>query len=467
VPPREQMRVAAERLAEEIQASEREGRRRSWRKVTTLLAAFGVRRLTSEVRAEMSLALREAGLVCEPSFDSVERSDTVRLSMAALEPPTPPPGRSTADESRAEKSFSAGKITVWRPGERPRALSDDSVNSPHAGDFLVIDVDPNAEPTERLHEALVTYCGGALTVELVEDLLKADPVPTISVDHGGLRLFSTFGVLPTDELTADEEAVSASTAGKLVFQPVEMIVGQDWLITCWHNSQHHAPNGPVGEGQPILRDTTMRRVQDAWASQSLRSPDDLALLITTEMAESFDHAVALLTAWQEQWEVILARGSVPETETLLSMRRHLAEYRSRLQGLIVTKHGFHGQPRFSRLTDPELEQQLDHKVERALESLVSVTRQVRSGIESVNMLRLAEQQTQSGKFQDRLTLLGAILLGPALVATVFGANVELPGRDQVLGTLIMLGGMVIVVVLSVLILRRLTTPQGGQPPTPD
>ena len=143
------------------------------------------------------------------------------------------------------------------------------------------------------------------------------------------------------------------------------------------------------------------------------------------------------------------------------IRPHLAEFRTRLSGLAVTRHGSQGCARFIQLTVPALETEADALVDRSFDRLGQVAAQVKSGIESVNMIQIARQQAhaekdqaQSRKFQDRITFLGAILLGPGLVAAFFGANVGLPGRDKVLGTIIMAIVMVAVGIAALRLFPR-------------
>jgi len=65
----DRMQAAASQLATQVTEAEEAGRRRSWRKVTTLLAAFGVGRLTPGVRDAVGAALYEARLTCEPAME--------------------------------------------------------------------------------------------------------------------------------------------------------------------------------------------------------------------------------------------------------------------------------------------------------------------------------------------------------------------------------------------------------------
>src|SRR3954465_353009 len=70
----------AQEIAQAVRLAESESKRRSWRKVTTLLAAFGLYNLTDTARSRIGTALDEAGLVLEPSMAVVPRAGSVRLS---------------------------------------------------------------------------------------------------------------------------------------------------------------------------------------------------------------------------------------------------------------------------------------------------------------------------------------------------------------------------------------------------
>jgi Mg2+ and Co2+ transporter CorA len=76
--------------------------------------------------------------------------------------------------------------------------------------------------------------------------------------------------------------------------------------------------------------------------------------------------------------------------------------------------------------------------------------------------RLAAEQERAAQLQqkadenrrDRIDLLTALLVPPALIATIYGANVKLPGNDEWTGTAVLALLIVIATLLTVLILRR-------------
>jgi len=99
--------------------------------------------------------------------------------------------------------------------------------------FPWIELACGADQTASALEALREYCPG-LTSAMLEDLLTPDDEPEgDSYANGDIRLASSFGVSaqrPDEKL----ERGTPQGVGVLTFQPVELVAGSDWLITCWH-----------------------------------------------------------------------------------------------------------------------------------------------------------------------------------------------------------------------------------------
>src|SRR3954467_10066097 len=99
----------AQEIAQAVRLAESESKRRSWRKVTTLLAAFALYNLTDAARSRIGRALDEAGLVLEPSMAVVQRAGSVRLSSR---------NAITHDEPYAAGVLPRGvSLWGWRAGE--------------------------------------------------------------------------------------------------------------------------------------------------------------------------------------------------------------------------------------------------------------------------------------------------------------------------------------------------------------
>ena len=83
-------------------------------------------------------------------------------------------------------------------------------------------------------------------------------------------------------------------------------------------------------------------------------------------------------------------------------------------------------------------------------AISSLRERVRSGlalfsaVSTSQALRLAQQtQISSERFQRVISVLGAVILGPAVVTGVYGANTALPGKDTWAGFGIMMGAIVL------------------------
>src|SRR3954453_17619859 len=131
----------AQEIAKAVRLAESESKRRSWRKVTTLLAAFGLYNLTDAARSRIGSALDEAGLVLEPSMAVVQRAGSVRLSSR---------NPITHDEPEAAGAFPPG-VSLWRwpSGVAVRAAATDVA----AAAPVLVDVVVGHADNDRLRDA--------------------------------------------------------------------------------------------------------------------------------------------------------------------------------------------------------------------------------------------------------------------------------------------------------------------------
>jgi hypothetical protein len=435
-------RARAQKLAGEVEASS--GRRKTWRKVTTLLDCFGVYRLTPAVRGRIAEALEDAGIEVEPAMDVVERYGTVRLSL-----------RQSSNASEDSAQFSAPReavtATLWRPGASPVPVSSANLPSDDDEGVLWLDVDVSeACEADAIYDTLTAFCRDGLTREMVVELLGADQAPKVKVLPGGVRNVTTFQVV-ADEGQGNESDPSASKTGTLSFQVVEFLQTERWLISCWHKRRptpdgiHENPEQP-----PVGRTDAFERVEQWWRSVHRTTAGDLGLAVMAELAESYTHARRTLYAWHEAWELdFYRRRHNSETETLHDLRTLSARLREHLEAL--NRPGMSRNPDliwFSHSTARSDAERVDDLIDRALANLRALSDILRSSTDVVATMSSSQQTRQAERFQELITLVAAVLLVPTLVAGIYGANTRLPGGNDWNGFALMIVTMVVSAALT-------------------
>jgi len=447
--------TVARHLAAEVR--EAAGRRRTWRKVTTLLDLFGQHRLTPSVRARMAEALTEAGLDAEPPIEELDRYQTVRLTVSG--DGDRPVGADKAASPTSGTSPSGGILSLeaWGPGQAPRRVSLAEASSTQ--DPVWVDIDADSAHPQEIYDLMAPLCGESLTREMVDDLVDADPLPKVRrySDDGKVRSVSSIEVTACE---LEAEPTSASTAGALVFQLVEFLCFDRWLVTCWHRRRVYRGAEEVAEEDPRGHKVTIRRVAERWLEGPAKTASDLGILVLQELADSYGPARRALYAWLESWELdFYRREDSAERATLIDLRGLQAEFRRRLNAL--------NQPRdkaerawFYGVTDASAAERVDILVDRSLKDLRELSEELRSAFDVVQSQSTARQlafaqrqQDQTKGLQQKLELITAVLLVPTLVAGIFGANTYLPGKEQTLGFELMLVLMVVGAVSAYIVVR--------------
>lgn len=438
----------------------------TWRKTTTLLDLFGAYRLTTEVRERMATALSQAGLVAKPAIADVQRFETVRLAVDEDrdgQPDDEASGRSRT-MSRLLPIDDVVEVTEWRPGRPPEQKSLFQC-TPTADVVRWFHVDVIHSEPDMIFAALEPVCPG-LTEQMVVDLFTVDPRPYVHSynDEPHLRMVSAFAV-KADESEEGASDADTSKAGALVFQLVEMLAGDGWIITCWHRSKRYHGAEEIAEGPPEGREDVLRGVERWWLQGGLSTAGDLATLVLHELVLTYPSAARVMNSWLEQWELDFHRRfDQTERHTLIDVRSLLAELEERLRAIErpeadATDSWFTG---FSTEKWPLRVQRL---VDRSLSDVDSIHATLRSSLDllavhaTAQQLRLAQQQAKGQeRLQGALALVTSVLLVPTLIAGTFGANTMIPGQGKWWGFLV----MVILMVVGALTTWRLIRPGRGR-----
>jgi hypothetical protein len=433
----------------------------TWRKTTTLLDLFGAYRLTSEVRERIATALEQANLIAKPPITEVERFETVRLALDEDRDgrPDEPEGGRSRTISRLLPIDDVIEVSEWRSGQSPeRKTVFQCVERTDAVRWFHVDV-IHSEP-DMIFEALAPVCPG-LGEQMVVDLFTVDPRPYVHSynDEPHMRMVSAFAV-HADESEEGASDAEASKAGALVFQLVEMLAGDGWMITCWHRSKRYHGAEEIAEGPAEGRDAVMHGVERWWLQGGLSTAGDLATLVLHELVLTYPSASRVMNSWLEQWELDFHRRfDKTERHTLIDVRSLLVELEERLRA-IERPEADATDSWFTGLSADKWAERVQRLMDRALKDLESIHSTLRASLDllgvhaTAQQLRLAQNQAkQQERLQGALALVTSVLLVPTFIAGFFGANTQVPGQGKWWGFLLMVVLMVLGAVGTWLLIR--------------
>lgn len=387
--------TVAQAIAAEVRRAAEAEQRRSWRKVTTLLSAFEVYRLTQASRQRIGQALTDAGLVLDPPFDVVARAGTVHLTIA---------DDLGSRDARAHP-FPVSDLARWivdsgRLARLPATRSTEAT--------FLIDVNLSETETDGLPQRLKDQLPG-LDDKTLEDLLTADTQAAFKMQtREVLRRASVYQVTSTDTpVEADSRFISFSVA------LVELAVGPGWVLTV-----RHPPEGYVNgtwSVEAVQAHSTETFIEDLGAHgvPAGATPDALAGLVLRHALSSFGMMREELASWLETWRLEDAEGQQADGGLLLDLQQVIPVLSERLRPL---RHP--SATAWLKAGHPGTAEEIKELVEREIESLSSLGQSAAADLASV-------KQRKTERYHRSLTTLAAVFLAPSLVAAIFGASDQL------------------------------------------
>ena len=348
---------------------------------------------------------------------------------------------------------------LWRPGEAPKQVPFDKARTTPEG-VLVLTIDANSDTDQEVLGQLQGICNGELTLEMVSDLLAPDDLPEVKLfDPDGLiRKVSSFGV---HSVAQDGDGDSG-----LVFEPVEFLAGQGWMVCHWQPCKTYR----IGKSVPsnvaaFSHVTTEKEVATRWLDQRGQTTGDLGVLFLYELSLNYPKARRALWARLNVWEQEFYRlrpgnDTTDLVETLRELHQLHGELNRRLDGLNVPwKHA--DTVWFAGVTLSDLAKSVDGVIDRSLDNLRSFSDSLRQAVSltasyaTLRHFELAEaQKTATEDLTHRFELVGSLLLVPTLVAGIYGANTLLPGGGHWSGFIAMVTLMVVGSAAAYLALER-------------
>jgi hypothetical protein len=268
-------------------------------------------------------------------------------------------------------------------------------------------------------------------------------------DAPDMRFLSAFAV-HADESEEGASHAEASKAGALVFQLVETLAGDGWLISCWHRSRRYEGAEEIAEGPPEGHDQAYRDIERWWVQGDGRTAGDLATLLLHQLVLTYPSAARVLLSWLEQWELDFHRRlDATERHTLIDVRSLLAELEERIVAL-ERPEADPSESWFTGLSSDRWARRVSELLERSLQDIAAIHATLRAALDllgvhsAAQQLRLAQYQAaQSERLQQIVAIVTSVLLVPTFIAGLFGSNTMIPGQQKWWGFGLMIGLMIL------------------------
>jgi hypothetical protein len=170
------------------------------------------------------------------------------------------------------------QASAWEPGEPPQPLPLQGLENTAAIRWVDL-YGGDLKDAEAL-ALLGPICDGELTSRMVRDLITPRRFP--AGRHYPDRGVSITAGFRTRHLRVDGEDELGNLTS--VFEPVHLLIGADWLISCWLPARVFRGDGDALEDTHDGASGVYLAVADAWPAGEGETAADLADLVRRELA---------------------------------------------------------------------------------------------------------------------------------------------------------------------------------------
>jgi hypothetical protein len=346
------------------------------------------------------------------------------------------------------------RISLWEKGKPPREVAISELSG--AGVLRWFELVCGAEETDAVLQALEEHCPG-LTKPMLEDLLTPDEQPEGARYANGVRLASSFSVVawrPEEHV----ERGKPQGIGVLRFQPVELLAGHDWLITCWHPKRVFQGSKPIEGEPPGDADELFEGVAERWLRRPCETAGDLGIQVMHELALSYASAHRDLYTWLEDWELSLYTRAEDDADAnnssdldqLPELWGLMAVLRNWLSPL--NKPGLQSNLDKAWLpaSDHDAVKEVDRRVDKALAALAQLSETLRQSFGLLHLEQTEEQRQRNESMQRRFGIVAVAFLVPTFIVGFYGANTWVPGQGEAWGLEVMVVALVVGVLIATL-----------------
>jgi len=361
-----------------------------------------------------------------------------------------------ADRVTQRESTRSVSATAWSDERDPQPF-DPYADSPAEG-ILWFDVEGSADPAAVL-DLLEPFCDG-LQREMLDDLLCRDDIPEgRRWQDGKVRLASSFAVYAPEARKDGGLTPKFTSSSEAVYEPVELLAGENWLITRWHDGCLYRGARAVEDGlSPVSRDALREAISRRWQAKGGGTAGDLGVLVMHELALTYAPAQRRFHMALEDWELNLygpdagARVSSESERSLHDLWGACARLRDWLNPLNVPGLRHDLDKAWLPVGDHEEVIEVDERVDIALKELAALGDKLRNSFHLLHIQKSEEQRERNERLQRRIEILAPIFVVPTLVVGFYGANTWVPGEHRHWGFLVMVAAIVVLTCITAAVL---------------
>jgi len=298
---------------------------------------------------------------------------------------------------------------------------------------------------------------------MLVDLLSPDEVPEGCDWHDGeVRLASSFAVYAPEARENGGLSPVYTSSADAVYEAVELLAGDGWLITCWHDACLYRGADLIEDRLPPVSSKPLRAaIAKRWAERDSGNAGDLGVMVMHELALTYAPTHRRFLAALEEWELSLYGSeehkldiSAEEEACLHDLWGARARLRDWLNPLNVPGLRGNLDKAWLPATDHDAVIDIDDRVDKALAALSKLGETLRGSLHLVHIKKTEAKRERNERLQRDLGFLATGFLVPTLVVGFYGANTWIPGEHRQWGFLGMVLAMVLLTIAVSLALRR-------------
>lgn len=339
------------------------------------------------------------------------------------------------------------RVSVWEQDGTSQVVTPAELAE--ADGFRWFELTCGADAAQAVLAEIGGHCPG-LSERMLQDLLTPDEQPEGKRYAGEIRLASSFSVTSWRPDGHAERGIPKGV-GVLRFQPVELLAGKGWLVTCWHPQRTFQGSRKLpDESPPGDADELFDAVAARWKRDPGQEAGDLGISVMHELALSYAPAHRALHVWLEDWELSLytdekfdSHDQLPELWGLMAVLRDWLNP--------LNKAGLRKDIEKAWLPTSDLDAviEVDKRIDRALEELGKLSDTLRQSFGLLHLEQTEKQRQQSERTQHRVELIAAVFLFPTFLVGLYGANTWVPGQGRHWGFYVMLAALIVLGALAV------------------